>query len=82
MALTLARYPMDSETISTLKTVCTAGSAREGFNGESNERLEKLADLGLLVVAYAPSLVARSRTYRPTARGWEKFKQFLDKHEA
>ena len=73
---------MDSEIISTLKTVCTAGSAREGFNGESNDRLEKLADLGLLVVAYAPGLMARRRTYQPTTKGWEKFKQILETHGA
>ena len=60
---------MDSETVSTLKTVCTAGSAREGFNDETNERLDRLSNLGLLVVAYAPDMLAQRRTYKPTDKG-------------
>ena len=28
---------MDTETISTLKTVCTAGRAASGYNGDCNE---------------------------------------------
>jgi len=59
---------MDSETTSTLKTVCTAGCASEGFNGETNDRLSQLTDMGLLVVAYAPGLLAR-RFYKPTEKG-------------
>jgi hypothetical protein len=70
---------MDSETISTLKTVCAAGCAREGFNGESNERLRNLTDMGLLVVAYAPDLLARRRSYRPTEKGHTLCKQLIEK---
>lgn len=70
---------MDAETISTLQIVCTAGSASEGFNGESNEQLQKLTDVGLLVVAYAPSLLANRKTYKPTEKGWEVFKQLITK---
>jgi len=60
---------MDSETVSVLKTVCTAGCAREGFNGEANERLNELTNLGLLVVAYAPDLLTRRRIYKPNREG-------------
>jgi hypothetical protein len=60
---------MDSEGASILKTVCAAGWATEGFNDESNERLDQLADLGLLVVAYAPGLLRQRRTYQPTEEG-------------
>jgi hypothetical protein len=62
---------MDAETISTLKTVCTAGRASEGFNGDANERLNQLKNLGLLVVAYAPGLLADRVVYEPTANGRE-----------
>jgi hypothetical protein len=68
---------MDDETISTLTTVCTAGCAREGFNGDTNERLKQLADVGLLVVAYAPDLLAQRRVYTPTRKGWERFKELV-----
>jgi hypothetical protein len=70
---------MDSETISALKTVCAAGCAREGFNEESNERLRNLTDMGLLVVAYAPDLLTRRRSYKPTEKGRSVCKQFLEK---
>ena len=67
--------------ISTLKTVCTAGRAREGFNGDSNEQLKQLADVGLLVVAYAPSVLAARKEYKPTEKGWQLFKQLIGKRE-
>ena len=73
---------MDSETISTLKTVVAAGCAREGFNGESNEQLNRLTDMGLLVVAYAPGLLARRRSYKPTEKGKTLCKQLTDKDVA
>jgi hypothetical protein len=60
---------MDSEGASILKTVCAAGWATEGFNDESNERLDQLTDLGLLVVAYAPGLLTNRRFYQPTEQG-------------
>ncbi len=69
---------MDDEAISTLNTVCAAGCAREGFNGETNERLQHLADVGLLVVAYAPDLLrTQGPVYKPTNRGWELFKRLV-----
>ena len=72
--ITLSTF-MDSETISTLKTVCTAGRACEGYNGDQNRRLEDLADMGLLVVSQAPSLIRKRRAYEPTQKGWELYKQ-------
>ena len=68
---------MDDETISTFNTVCTAGYACEGFNGETNEQLKHLANAGLLVVGYAPSFLARGQAYTPTSKGWELFKRLL-----
>jgi len=68
---------MDDDTISTFNTVCTAGFACEGFNEQTNDQLRKLADVGLLVVAYAPGLVTRTPAYKPTKTGWEFFKQLL-----
>lgn len=62
---------MDAELLSTLKTVCVAGRASEGFNGEANDRLRRLEDLGLLVVAYSPGLLSSRLMYRPTERGRE-----------
>jgi hypothetical protein len=73
---------MDSETASTLKTVCVAGRASEGFNGEANERLIRLTDMGLLVVAYAPGLLARRRVYQPTGKGRVFCKQLIEKDVA
>ena len=67
---------MDEETISTFNTVCTAGYACEGFNGQTNEQLKQLADVGLLVVAYAPKFLHRT-AYTPTNKGWELFKRLL-----
>jgi hypothetical protein len=70
---------MHAELISALKTVCTAGSAREGYNDESNDQLRQLANVGLLVVAYAPDLLTRPRQYKPSETGWHMFKQLLTK---
>jgi hypothetical protein len=47
----MARPLMNTETISTLKTVCTAGRASAGFNGDCNDQLEQLVDHGLLDAA-------------------------------
>jgi len=62
---------MDEETLSLLKTVCAAGRARPSYDGESNERLEKLAKAGLLDVVNVPEADPESRPprryYRPTA---------------
>jgi ribulose bisphosphate carboxylase small subunit len=60
---------MDAETISTLKTVCTAGHACAGFNEDSNAQLEQLAQDGfLVVVSFAKSKRPR-RAYQPTEKG-------------
>jgi len=72
---------MNSEILSTLKTVCTAGHAREGYDCNSNDQLEQLADMGLLVVSHAPRMLQR-RAYRPTEKGWEMYKQITDKDVA
>jgi hypothetical protein len=58
---------MDTETLSLLQTVCAAGGARAGFNGESNDRLEQLVKEGLLDVAIP--LNAHRSFYRPTKKG-------------
>jgi hypothetical protein len=58
---------MDKETMSVLQTVCAAGGARAGFNGDANARLEQLVDEGLLDVANA--LDAHRSFYRPTKKG-------------
>jgi len=62
---------MDDETLNLLKTVCAAGQARPSYDGESNNRLEKLAEAGLLDVVNVPSHDPRAkrprRYYRPTA---------------
>jgi hypothetical protein len=62
---------MDAETISTLKTVCTAGRASSGFNGDSNARLEQLAADGLLVVVNFAKPKGPRRAYQPTEKGRE-----------
>jgi len=72
---------MDHQTISTFKTVCAAGRASEGFNGDSNEHLQQLANLGLLVVACTPDLLARRREYQPTEKGWALYSE-LEKDPA
>jgi diacylglycerol kinase family enzyme len=73
---------MDSEIASTLKTVCAAGSASEGFIGETNEELNQLTDMGLLIVAYAAGLLARRRVYKPTEKGRALCKQIVEKDVA
>lgn len=58
---------MDSETMNLLQTVCAAGGARAGFNGDANDRLEQLVNEGLLDVANP--LNAHRSFYRPTKKG-------------
>ena len=60
---------MDTATLDTLKTVCVAGRASEGFNSESNAQLQQLADDGLLTALNDASPSAPRRSYRPTAKG-------------
>ncbi len=66
---------MDAESISTLRTVCTAGRASSGFNGESNERLEQLVADGFLVVVNAPKAKGPRRAYKPTDKAKELLHQ-------
>jgi hypothetical protein len=71
---------MDAETISTLKTVCTAGRASSGFNGDCNARLEQLAEDGFLVVvnvtrAKGPGVSESRSAYKPTEKGKEMFRK-------
>ena len=58
---------MDSETMSVLQTVCAAGKASAGFNGDQNARLEQLVKDGLLDIANPPNV--RHLIYRPTKKG-------------
>ena len=67
---------MDAETISTLKTVCTAGRASSGFNGDCNARLEQLVADGFLVVVSVAKAKNPSRAYKPTEKGKEMFRKF------
>jgi hypothetical protein len=66
---------MDAETITTLKIVCTAGRASAGFNGDSNDRLEQLANDGLLVAVNVSKPKGPRRAYRPTEKGKEMVRQ-------
>lgn len=65
---------MDNETISMLQTVCAAGGARAGFNGDANDRLQQLVEAGLLVAdpplpESGPKTKVRRSFYRPTKKG-------------
>lgn len=83
---------MDCETIDILKTVCTAGRVRAGFNGDSNARLEQLLNEGFLAVVEAPAPNSdpktikpqRSRrlTYKPTESGRKKCRQLIEEGAA
>jgi hypothetical protein len=78
---------MDAETIATLKTVCTAGRASSGFNGDCNERLEQLVHDGFLVVVTfakgkGPGISTRSTAYKPSEKGQELFRQLSQKGAA
>jgi hypothetical protein len=73
---------MDAETISTLKTVCTAGGASSGYNGDCNARLEQLVEDGLLVVVNIPKAKGPRSAYKPTEKGKELFRQLSQKGAA
>jgi hypothetical protein len=66
---------MDAETISTLRTVCTAGRASSGFNGDCNARLEQLAEDGFLVVVNVAKAKGPLNAYKPTDKGKEMFRK-------
>jgi len=73
---------MDAETISTLKTVCTAGHASPGFNGDCNARLEQLAEEGFLVVVNVAKAKGPHSAYKPTEKGKEMFRTLSRKGAA
>jgi hypothetical protein len=66
---------MDAETIATLKTVCSAGCATAGFNGDCNDQLEKLVEAGLLVRVNVRKPKGRSNAYQPSDKGKELVRQ-------
>ncbi len=70
---------MTTETISTLKTVCTAGRASAGYNGDCNDQLEQLVDGGLLDAAGDSTSFGPQRCYTPTAKGREFVRQLMAK---
>jgi hypothetical protein len=73
---------MDAETISTLKTVCTAGRASSGFNGDCNARLEQLVEDGFLVVVNVAKAKDPHSAYKPTEKGREMFRRLSHKSAA
>jgi len=73
---------MDAETISTLKTVCTAGRASSGFNGDCNARLEQLVAEGFLVVVNVARAKGPRSAYKPSEKGQELFRQLTEKGAA
>lgn len=70
---------MNIATMDTLKTVCTAGRASSGYNGDCNDQLEELVKSGLLDAAGHASARGPQRTYTPTEKGRELFKQLAGK---
>lgn len=62
---------MDPETISTLKTICIAGHANSGFNGDCNAQLEELAKDGLIEAIDFPKRKGPGRSYKATDKGRE-----------
>jgi hypothetical protein len=66
---------MDAEMIATLKTVCTAGRASSGFNGDCNARLEQLVEDGFLVVINVAKAKGPRSAYKPSEKGQELFRQ-------
>ena len=73
---------MDAETISTLRTVCTAGRASSGFNGDCNARLEQLVEDGFLVAVNVPKAKGPLSAYKPTEKGKEMFRELSHKGAA
>jgi hypothetical protein len=73
---------MDAETISTLKTVCTAGRASSGYNGDCNARLEQLVKDGFLVVVNVAIAKGPGSAYKPTEKGKEMFRTLSRKGAA
>lgn len=76
---------MDDDTLSLLKTVCAAGRAREGYDGNANARLATLVEEGMLDVvnaaAPASSKIPR-RYYQPTEQGRAMLRRLGEKGAA
>ncbi len=66
---------MNTETIATLKTVCTAGRATAGYNGDCNDQLEQLVSSGLLSAESEATARGSQRRYTPTEKGRELVRQ-------
>jgi hypothetical protein len=77
---------MDDDTLNLLKTVCAAGRASAAFDDNSNERLTKLVEEGLLDVVNAAGANGRSkiprRYYQPTEQGRAMLRQLQEKGAA
>ena len=73
---------LDEESINLLRTICVAGSARPGFDGNSNARLEELNKAGLVDSlenpAHQPTKGKPQRLYRPTEMGRAMLRKLLD----
>lgn len=73
---------MDEDTINLLKTICVAGGMRPGFDGNSNARLEQLANAGLVdsleIPTDHPATGIPRRFYRPTEMGRAMFRKLSD----
>ena len=73
---------MDNETLSLLKTVCAAGRARPGYDGDSNARLDKLVDEGLLAIVNSAASGTSSnlprRHYQPTEQGRDMLRRLSE----
>jgi len=79
---------MDDDTLNLLRTVCAAGRARASYDGNANERLEKLVQEGLLrevsaaVVAGVSSKSTPRRHYQPTEQGRAMLRHLNEKGAA
>ena len=77
---------MDEDTLSLLKTVCAAGHARAGFDGNSNARLDQLVEDGMLDLVNAPGSSSKSKTprryYQPTEQARVMLRKLSEKGAA
>jgi len=77
---------MDDETLNLLRTVCVAGRARAAYDANSNARLERLVEEGLLTIVNAAGAGLSSRPsrrqYQPTEQGRAMLRQLGEKGAA
>ena len=77
---------MDDETLSLLRTVVAAGRARDSYDGNSNDRLERLVQEGLLAVVSTAGTTSHSKTvrrqYQPTEQGRTMLRRLAEKGAA